>query len=110
MGDPDDLIRFVDILTTASAVADYRGEGEVSAAHVLTAIEMLQGKSALADLGRPVSPLVPRPRERGSEARLRQLVQRWWHDLGEDVNATLDSIQVGELQADLNGLAATADA
>ena len=110
MGESDDVIRFADILTTASAVADYRGEAEVSAAHVLIAVEMLQGKTALEDLGRPVSPLVPRPGKRGSETRLRQLVQRWWHDLGEDVNATLDSSQVSELQADLNGLAATADA
>lgn len=101
---PDDPVRFADILTTASAVADYQGQSDVAAGHLLSAIEILDGRLTLEDLGRPVSPLVPRPRQRGSEPRLRALVQRWWNDLGEDVNATLDRAALDRLAHELRAL------
>ncbi|MEX0781443.1 MAG: hypothetical protein WD557_02260 [Dehalococcoidia bacterium] len=76
----------------------------MSAEHVLAAIEMLRGNIRLEDLGRPVSPLVPRPPERGTEPHLRDLVQRWWRDLGEDVNAVVDGAGVERLIAELGAI------
>jgi hypothetical protein len=101
----EEPIRFADVLTTASAVADYRGQAMVVAGDLLTAIDMLRGKLTLEDLGRPVSPLVPRPSERGSEAAVRELVQRWWRELGEDVNATVEGEPLARLVAELRGIA-----
>jgi hypothetical protein len=86
-------------------VADYRGQAMVSAEHLLTAIEMLRGRVTLEDLGRPVSPLVPRPGQRGSEADVRELVQRWWKELGEDVNATVGGEGLERLVEELRAIA-----
>jgi hypothetical protein len=85
-------------------VANYLGADDVSAAHVLDAIAILSGGKSLEDLGRPVSPLVPRTFERGVEPSVKDLVQRWWHDLGEDVNATLDAAALPLLTAELQAL------
>ncbi|MGH2609015.1 MAG: hypothetical protein ACRDHF_07980 [Tepidiformaceae bacterium] len=94
-------LRFADILTTASAVADYLGHEDVTARHVLDAISILEGSRQLEDLGRAVSPLVPRRGERGVDPAVRELVQRWWRELGEDVNAELDVVGVKMLVQEL---------
>ncbi len=96
-------VRFADILTTASAVANYRGEVDVTGAHLLDAIAILRQEKGLDDLGRPVSPLVPR-RDAGVEPLVRDLVQRWWRTLGEDVNATLDDASIEFLRDELRTL------
>jgi hypothetical protein len=38
------------------------------------------------------------------EPAVRELVQRWWRALGEDVNATVDAEALGRLVAELRGL------
>lgn len=97
-------LRFTDILTTASAVATYVGEADVSARHLLDALALLRGAKTMEDLGRPRSPLV-RPRGRGgAEAAVRALVQRWWLALGEDVLATLGPAEAGQFEADVRAL------
>lgn len=77
----------------------------MAAGHLLTAIEILRERVRLEDLGRPVSPLVPRPRERGSDADVRELVQRWWREMGEDVNATVGGEELARLVAELKAIA-----
>lgn len=104
MAHPEDGIRFVDILTTASAVANYLAQPDVTAVHLLDAIAILAGEKTLADLGRPVSPLVPRgPRGQaaGADPAVRTLVQRWWAELGEDTAANLDADATARLREEL---------
>lgn len=96
-------LRFADILTTASAVANYLGEAEVTARHVLAAIALLLEETTLEALGRPLSPLVRRPEARGASRPVRELAQRWFAALG-DANATLDAAQVEALRAELGSV------
>jgi hypothetical protein len=100
-----DPIRFADILTTASAVASYLGEPEVTAPHLLSALAILRGESTIDDLGRPVSPLVRRGQGGVSVSpAVRDLAQRWFAELGANVDAALDDQAVERLLADLKAL------
>jgi hypothetical protein len=96
-------VRFTDILTTASAVANYRGSPEVLAEHILDAIEIVAGGKSVEDLGRPLSPLVRRP-QGGSEPRLRDLVQRWYTSLGGEVTAEIDGEELDRFASDVRAL------
>lgn len=104
--DGPEPLRFTDILTTASAVANYMGQADVSANHVLHAIAILRGEESMESLGRPVSPLVPRPPGRGgSDPRVREVARRWFDRLGGEVSAELDEAQLAELERDLAAIA-----
>jgi hypothetical protein len=100
-------VRFADILTTASAVANYTGDLDVAPSHLLDAIEILAGTKSMEDLGRPVSPLIPRPPGTvpGATPAVRELVQRWFAHTGSDVNVDLDAESLARLQQDLHDLA-----
>ena len=102
-------LRFADILTNASAVANYLGAMDVSAAHILDSIALLQGTKTMDELGRPVSPLVPRPpgRPPGVEHPAKELVQRWYAELGS-ADATLDDERLACFVQELRALAAPA--
>jgi hypothetical protein len=98
-------VRFTDILTTASAVADYLGEPEVKPGHVLEAIAILRGERDLPDLGRGVSPLVPRGAGRGLVAQaVRDLVQEWFERLRRDVTAELSEGALASFEAEVLAL------
>jgi len=98
-------MRFADILTTASAVASYLGAPEVSAGHMLHAIAIQAGSEALEDLGRPVSPLIPRgPVQAGVAPAVREVVRRWFERLGGDAGAELDEAAIEALSGDLRAL------
>ena len=100
-----DAIRFTDILTTASAIANYLGVSEVTAAHLLDSVAILEGAKTMDDLGRPVSPLVPRPRGGpGATDEVRQLAQRWFASLGSDPLAELDLAALERLRHDVAAL------
>ena len=102
-----DGLRLTDILTTASAVANFKGVPEVSAEHLLLAIEVLQGDKTLDDLGRPVSPLVSRVSKAGSGATVgvRELAQRWFSRQGSDPAYELTSDELRTLREELQTLA-----
>lgn len=103
-------LRFADILTTASAVANYQGVPDVTAAHVLHAVALLQRTLRMEDLGRPLSPLVrrgPPGSPGGAEAALKALVQRWFAELGS-ADAGLDGESLARFVADLEALAGPA--
>lgn len=105
--DPDAL-RFTDILTTAAAVANYTGSVDVTASHLLDAIAILLDEKSMPDLGRAVSPLMPRGIRGQREAidpAIRALAQQWFADLGNDVNATLSAPQLESLRAQLQAMA-----
>ena len=98
-------VRFADILTTASAVASYLGEAEVAAPHLVSAVAILRGESTIEDLGRPVSPLVRRGAGGSTVSQpVRDLAQRWFAELGANVDAALDGPAVERLLADLQAL------
>lgn len=103
-----DGLRFLDILTTASAVANYLGQPDVTPAHVREAISLLREEKTLDDLGRPLSPLVrrgPPGSAGGADARVRALAQRWYETLGSRPDAELSPEQLRDLIAELDGLA-----
>ncbi len=97
----DEGIRFADILTTASAVANYVGESDVAPAHIEAAVRLLRGQIRMEDLGRPTSPLVRRGAPPGATEEVRAVVQRWFAELAHDANAQLDENAVARFLADL---------
>ncbi|MFN0146420.1 MAG: hypothetical protein ACKVT1_07925 [Dehalococcoidia bacterium] len=102
----DEAVRFADVLTTASAIANYHGLPDVTAVHLLDAIAVLRGAKSMADLGRPVSPLVPRSRTAagGVEPAVKALIQRWHARLGSP-GAVLSEDALAQFAADLHALA-----
>jgi hypothetical protein len=105
-------LRFTDILTTASAVANYVGSPTVTANHILDAIAILTGEKNMDSLGRGVSPLVRRgpPGHAGSaDPAIRDLAQRWFAELGNDVTATLPPTSLETLKTELRALNAHQD-
>ncbi|MEO8541875.1 MAG: hypothetical protein ABI577_19200 [bacterium] len=94
----DDSLRLSDILTTASAVANFSGDHDVLARHLLVAIDLLQGRKTLDDLGRPLSPLVSRMTGAGSgaSAEVRDLAQRWFARQGGNVLHQMSDAELAE--------------
>lgn len=112
MQHPQEPVRFADILTTASAAANYLGESHVVPQHLLYAIAILRETMTLEDLGRAVSPLVRRtpPGMGGTvDPKVRELAQRWFEALGSDAEARISSEQLAELIAELEGLGAAGE-
>ena len=103
----DEGLRLTDILTTASAVANFLGARDVDASHLLTAIELLQGTKTLDDLGRPLSPLVSRMTGAGSGAtdEVKQLAQRWFTRQDGDVMYEFSSEDLAAFRAEVELLA-----
>ena len=103
-GGRDEPLRFADILTTASAVANYLAAAEIQASHLLDAIALLRGERSMEELGRPLSPLVRRPQGGAVAPGVRELVRRWFEDVGQDAAAEIDAAQLSALEAELRGL------
>lgn len=102
-----EALRLTDILTTAAAVANFKGVPDVAAEHLLLAIEVLQGTKTLDDLGRPVSPLVSRMSGAGSSATpgVKALAQRWFARQGSDPTYELTEDELETLRGELAILA-----
>ena len=104
---PNDDIRLTEILTTASAVANYLGAVDVSADHLAYSIAILLDEITMEDLGRPLSPLVrrlPPGMGGGAEPKVRDLAQRWFAAVGGDVTAVLTTLQLQQFRADVEQL------
>ncbi len=99
-------IRFVDVLTMASAVASYLGASEVAPKHVLDAMAVLEGAVTIEQLGRRVSPLVPKPPGgTGVHERVRKFAQGWVTRPGNDPTCPLGPERLALLRDELAGLA-----
>ena len=98
-----DSLRLTEILTTASAIASFVGSADVGPRHMLDAIAVLEGNKRMDDLGRPVSPLIPRGRA-GADPAVMEIAQRWFAALGSDVEAGLTVSQLEGLRAELVAL------
>lgn len=105
MSAPAPAIRFSDVLTTASAVANYLGEADVAAVHLRHALAILLEEMTLEDLGRPLSPLVRRAAAPGATEEVRDLVGRWFEMLDRDPMAELTVEQLDRLRAELQAVA-----
>jgi len=99
-----DRLRFTEILTTATAVASYLGAAEIGTSHIETAVAVLREEVSLAELGNAPSPLVPRSRSTPVSGPVRELVQRWFADLGGDPLVEISPEQVETLLAELGRL------
>lgn len=99
-------IRFVDLLTMASAVAGYLGAQELTPEHVVAALDVLEGSVNLEDLGRPVSPLVPKPPGGAAVApRVREFAQGWVTRPGNDPTCPLSAERLALLRDEVARLA-----
>lgn len=106
---PDDNITLAEILTTASAVANYLGAVDVSADHVAHSVAILLGELTMQDLGRPLSPLVrrlPPGQAGGADPAIRDLAGRWFTELGGDVTASLTAAQLSQFRDEVQELRA----
>jgi hypothetical protein len=105
---PADALRFTDILTMAASVASYLAVPDVTPRHLLDALDILEGRVRLEDLGRMRSPLVPvAPAQYGgAEPAVRELTQRWFEHLHSDPEATLASNELAAFRHEVEGLAA----
>jgi hypothetical protein len=99
--DPEPSVRFADVLTTASAVANYLGEPDVSIGHIAQAVAILLEEKTLDELGRPTSPLFRRPSPPGATSAARELVGRWFVEIGNDPNADLAGEKLGRFRSEL---------
>ncbi len=103
-------LRFTDILTNASAIADFVGEQNVTARHMLDAVAVLQDEKTMDDFGKPVSPMLRRLRgPGGADPRVRELAQRWFALLGSDLAAELSGEQLASLLAELHEMTAASE-
>ncbi len=77
----------------------------MEARHLRSAVAILRGELEIEALGRPVSPLLRRVEGgRPVSPAVRELVQRWFADLGANVDAALDQPAVDRFIADLEAL------
>jgi hypothetical protein len=98
-------LRLTEILTTSAAVANYQGHPQVGPGHVLHAVAILRGELRIEDLGRPVSPLVPRgPGAGAAEPAVRDLAMRWFAILGNDVSAVMTAEQLEAFVSEVRAL------
>ena len=101
-------VRFTDVLTMATSITNFLGEGLVEPKHAVLALDVLEGARSLESLGRPLSPLVRRaPGGPAVDDRLKLLVQQWWNDLGATPDAELTSAVRRRLRDALAALEST---
>lgn len=98
-------IRFTDILTTATALATYLGDREITTFHLAEAVAVLREERTLDDYGPGRSPLIPRdPGGAVVGDRLRALTQAWFQRLGADPAIELEDGAVEEFLEELAAL------
>ncbi len=103
-GDGEDAVRFLDILTVASAIARARAAGAVAATHLLDAIAVLAGEAEMEEAAGPASPLGRGRAGLGVEPAVRDLSQRWFERLGGAPEALLAPEDLAELRREIQAL------
>jgi len=86
----DEEIRFLDLLTTATAVANFRGSDTVCAEHFEMAADILRGLKSMDESAGPAPPLFSGGGSGAVAPALQELVQDWYRRLGGDPDATID--------------------
>lgn len=105
---PSEGLRLTEVLTTATAVANYLGETTIRAEHLQAAIGLLRETITMDDLGRPQSPTLARMTRAGSEVapEVRVLAQQWFARLGSDPLAEFGAADLAAFERDLSRLVA----
>lgn len=103
----DDL-RFLDVLTTATALTNHLGASLTTAEHLLLAVDILRGTRTIESLGQQQSPLLRARRpEPGVDGALRELVQRWFERVGGRGDVVLAGDDLAQFLRDLESLGNT---
>lgn len=98
-------IRFTDILTTATALAHYLGDSEITTFHLTEAVALLRAQRTLEDYGPGRSPMIPRdPGGAMVGPQLRDLTQAWFKRMGSNPTTELEDRAVEEFLDDLRAL------
>lgn len=97
---PSDSIRLADLLTTASSLAGYLGERQITLQRLTDALAILLGERTFEDFGRALSPLIPRPGPPEPDEAVLAFARRWHERVG-DPYAPLDARALADLRAEL---------
>jgi len=98
-------IRFTDILTTATALAHYLGEPEVTPRLLIESVAILRGAKTLDDFGPGRSPMIPRdPGGAAVPAAVQELTQAWFRRMGHDPTIELEEGAVDEFLEEVQAL------
>ncbi len=97
-------VRFVEVLTTASSVANYLASPNVTAFHVDRAIALLLEEIALEDIATALPPIIRRPDPGPAVPAVRELAQRWLSRLEGDPVRELLEADVADLRAEVRAL------
>jgi hypothetical protein len=97
---PPPPVRLADLLTTASSLADFRGESTITLDHLRLGLGVLLGETTFERLGSGLSPLVPRRGTPQPNAEVLAFARRWHERLG-DPFAPIASADLAELRAEL---------
>ena len=98
-------LRLVDILTTASSIASARNAGGIGVEELLLAVRVVDGSIDIEDVGGEVHPLLIRGNvERPVQPQVRELIQRWYAELGGALDSALNADDARRFVAELKSL------
>ena len=98
-------LRFLDILTTATAIASARNSNAVGVEEMLLAAKVTNGDIDITDIEGSIHPLLIRgSTERPVDRDVRALVQRWYSIAGGDAAAVLTAEQLSAFVRELEKL------
>lgn len=98
-------IRFTDILTTSTSVANFLRASLVEKSHMIAAIDLLEEKISPEDLGTPQPFLGSRPGAGpGVAPEIAAMVRKWWDSLGQDPQAVMSGEKMDAFRREIEAM------